>query len=63
MQCRKARVNVIKEFLLKFEAEDKSEIIEAQKGLTANLLSTLWEKLLWNEKSSFNVRHEHLFCT
>lgn len=29
MQCRKARVNVIKEFLLKFEAEDKSEIIEA----------------------------------
>lgn len=49
----------MKEFILKFEAEDKSWIIVAQKGLTADLHSTKWGKLFWNEKSYFNKRHEH----
>lgn len=59
----KQRENVIKKFILKFDADDKSEISVAQKGLTADLHSTKWGKWCWNEKSSFKMRHEHLFCT
>lgn len=59
----KQRENVFMGFILNFEAEDKSEIIVAQKGLTADLHSTKWGKLFWNEKSSFNMKHEIFSAT